>query len=136
MKYLILIQSNPASRALWETMTDEQRWAFGRAHADLNDRLLESGDLVASEGLADPELAKRVSVRDGVTQTSDGPFAEVKEYLAGFYLVECETIERGRRHRRVGTRRADRIGRGATGIRPEHVRRVTPCRESSRCCAS
>ena len=93
MKYLILIQSNPASRALWETMTDEQRWAFGRAHVDLNDRLLESGDLVASEGLADPELAKRVSVRDGVTRTSDGPFAEVKEYLAGFYLVECGNID-------------------------------------------
>ena len=93
MKYVILIQSNPASRALWETMTDEQRWAFGRAHIDLHDRLLESGDLVASEGLADPELAKRVSVRDGVTRTSDGPFAEVKEYLAGFYLVECENID-------------------------------------------
>jgi hypothetical protein len=93
MKYLILIQSNPASRALWETMTDDQRWAFGRAHVDLHDRLLESGDLVASEGLAEPDLAKRVSVRDGVTQTTDGPFAEVKEYLAGFYLVECETIE-------------------------------------------
>lgn len=94
MKYLILIQSNPASRALWETMTDEQRWAFGRAHVDLHDRLLESGDLVVSEGLADPELAKRVSVRDGTTISSDGPFAEVKEYLAGFYLVECESIDR------------------------------------------
>src|ERR1700712_513743 len=93
MKYLILIQSNPASRALWETMADEQRWAFGRAHIDLHDQLLESGELVASEGLADPELAKRVSVRHGDIQASDGPFAEVKEYLAGFYLVECENIE-------------------------------------------
>ena len=92
MKYLIMIQSNPASRALWETMSDEQRWAFGRAHIDLHDRLQESGDLIASEGLADPELAKRVSVRGGDTLTSDGPFAEVKEYLAGFYLVECENI--------------------------------------------
>ena len=46
------------------------------------------------KGLADPELAKRVSVRDGTTISSDGPFAEVKEYLAGFYLVECESIDR------------------------------------------
>ena len=75
---------------------DDRRAALGvrtGAHRDLHDRLLESGDLVVSEGLADPELAKRVSVRDGVTMSTDGPFAEVKEYLAGFYLVECETID-------------------------------------------
>jgi hypothetical protein len=43
-----------------------------------------------------PDLceAKRVSVREGRTLTTDGPFAEAKEYLAGFYLVECESIER------------------------------------------
>jgi hypothetical protein len=47
-----------------------------------------------SEGLADPSLAKRVSVRDGRTMISDGPFAEVKEHLAGFYLIEVDTMER------------------------------------------
>ena len=41
-----------------------------------------------------PELGKRVTVRDGQAVTSDGPFAEVKEQLAGFYLVECESMER------------------------------------------
>jgi len=46
-----------------------------------------------SEGLADPSTAKHVSVRDGQTMTTDGPFAEAKEHLAGFYLVECESIE-------------------------------------------
>ncbi|MGH3764493.1 MAG: YciI family protein [Pseudonocardiaceae bacterium] len=39
-------------------------------------------------------MAKRVTVRDGATITSDGPFAEVKEHLAGFYLVECESADR------------------------------------------
>jgi hypothetical protein len=93
VKYLILIHSNPASRALWEKLSDDQRMEFGRDHFALSEALAESGELVVSEGLADPELAKRVSVREGQTLTTDGPFAEVKEYLAGFLLVECETME-------------------------------------------
>ncbi|WP_219466599.1 YciI family protein [Nonomuraea rhizosphaerae] len=94
MKYLILIYSNPTSRAHWETLSDEQRMAFGQGHRDLSEELAASGELVVSEGLVGQELAKRVSVREGRTVTSDGPFAEVKEHLAGFYLVECEGMER------------------------------------------
>jgi hypothetical protein len=93
MRYLILIYSNPRSRAVWEGLSDDQREAFGRGHFDLSDELAASGELVVSEGLADPSLAKRVSVRAGRTLTTDGPFAEVKEYLAGFYLVECDSVE-------------------------------------------
>jgi len=47
-----------------------------------------------SEALAEPQLARRVSVQDGRTVSSDGPFAEVKEHLAGIYLVECDSMER------------------------------------------
>jgi hypothetical protein len=94
MKYLLLIHSNPASLAVWEGLSDAQRMEFGRGHIALTDALAESGELVVSQGLADPSLAKHVSVRDGRTIASDGPFAEVKEHLAGFYLVECESIER------------------------------------------
>lgn len=60
----------------------------------MTDELAASGELVISEGLADPALAKRVTVRDGQILTSDGPFAEVKEHLAGFYLVDCDTEAR------------------------------------------
>ena len=49
---------------------------------------------MVSEGLADPALAQRVLVRDGQAITTDGPFAEVKEHLAGFYLLDCESQER------------------------------------------
>jgi hypothetical protein len=93
MRYLILIYSNPRSRAVWEGLSDAQRRAFGQGHYDLSDQLAASGELVASEGLADLSEAKRVSVREGRTLTTDGPFAEVKEYLAGFYLVECDSVE-------------------------------------------
>lgn len=92
MKYLILIQSNPRTLEIWEAMSDEQRMEFGRGHLELHAEMEEAGVRVASEGLADPSLAKWVSVRDGRTITSDGPFAEVKEHLAGFYLIDCPSL--------------------------------------------
>lgn len=98
MKYLILIHTNPASLKVWDGLTEDQQMAFGRGHMALTDSLAESGELIVSEGLADPSTAKIVSVRDGKTMTSDGPFAEVKEHLAGFYLIECESIERAIEH--------------------------------------
>ena len=91
MRYLILIHSNPRSRALWETLTDEQRMEFGRGYMALHEEIDAAGDLVVSNGLTDPALAKRVWVQDGETMTSDGPFAEVKEYVAGFLLLDTET---------------------------------------------
>lgn len=94
MKYLILIRSNARSLQVWESLTDEQRMEFGRAHLALTEDLAASGELVISEGLADPSLATWVRVRDGETFASDGPFAEVKEHLAGFYLIECDSVER------------------------------------------
>jgi hypothetical protein len=93
VKYLILIQSNPRSLEVWERLTDQQRMDFGRDHLKLTVEMEEAGVLVASEGLADPSLAKWVSVRDGETIASDGPYAEVKEHLAGFYLVDCPTLQ-------------------------------------------
>jgi hypothetical protein len=93
MKYLILIQSNERSLAVWEKLSDEQRMEFGRGHLLLTDEMAKAGVRVASEGLADPSLARWVSVRDGRTVASDGPFAEVKEHLAGFYLIDCEDLD-------------------------------------------
>ncbi|WP_433361007.1 YciI family protein [Actinoplanes sp. CA-142083] len=93
MKYLILIQSNPRSLAAWDAMSDDERMAFGRDHLRLSDEMADAGVLVASEGLADPSLAKWVSVRDDRTIPSDGPFAEVKEHLAGFYLIDCASMD-------------------------------------------
>jgi hypothetical protein len=56
--------------------------------------LVASGELVVTHALADPSLATTVTVRDGAAVATDGPFAEAKEQLAGFFLVECETPER------------------------------------------
>ena len=94
MKYMILISSNPASRQVWESFSDAQRAEGWKYYAGLNEDLNASGEMVISEALADPSLAKRVRVTEGEVMASDGPFAEAKEHLAGFFLVECESIER------------------------------------------
>lgn len=94
MKYMILIHSNPHFHERWAKLSATERDDFGRCHYALSDALADSGELIVSEGLADPSLAKRVTARDGQTMTTDGPFAEVKEHLAGFYLVDCDSEER------------------------------------------
>ena len=94
MKYLILIYSNPESRAIWEGFSDDQRAEGFRWYAALGEELAASGELIVSEALADPSLTRRVSVRDGQAFTSDGPFAESKELLAGFFLLDCEQVDR------------------------------------------
>jgi hypothetical protein len=98
VKYLILIYSNPKSRALWDRLSEAERNELARGHFALTESLAASGELVASEGLPDPSEGKRVSVREGRTIATDGPFPEAKEYLAGFYLIECESIERAIEH--------------------------------------
>ncbi|WP_229674275.1 YciI family protein [Nakamurella endophytica] len=90
---MIMVRSTERSRARWETLSDEQRGAFGEAHWALSADLRRSGVLVSSAGLGDPADARAVTVRDGRTAVSDGPFAEAKEYLAGFYLVEVPGLE-------------------------------------------
>jgi hypothetical protein len=94
MRYVILIRHNPRAVELWQQLSAEQREVGLAAYAALTEDLEASGEMVVSAALADPSLAKRVTVRDGETIATDGPYAEVKEHLAGFYLVECDSIER------------------------------------------
>ena len=98
MKYLILIYNNPTTRKMWEGFSDAERTQGFQAHAALSEDLAASGELIAHGALADPSLGKRVTARDGQKLTTDGPFAEMKEHLAGFYFVDCETIERAIEH--------------------------------------
>lgn len=114
MKYLILIYHNPTTLKAWQELSDAQRAEGIRAHAALNEDLAAAGELIVSEALADPSLAKRVSVRDGRMMTTDGPFAEAKEHLAGFYLVECASIERALEY----AVRVPDLPAGAVEVRP------------------
>jgi hypothetical protein len=94
MRFLVLIYGNPESRAVWDSLTDEQKKEGMAGYEALHEALAQRNELVASESLDAPELTKQVLVRDGKPLTTDGPFAEVKEQLAGFYLLECDSMDR------------------------------------------
>jgi len=94
MKYLILIYGNPESRAIWDGFSDAQKAEGFAYYAALEEELAASGELIVSEALADASQTMRVTVDEGRTVTTDGPFAEAKELLAGFFLLECESIDR------------------------------------------
>lgn len=91
MKYLILIYRNPQSLEIFGAA--ELRREL-QAYARLNEDLSASGELIVTEALADASLGKRVSLRESRPLTTDGPFAETKEELAGLYLVECDSLDR------------------------------------------
>jgi hypothetical protein len=94
VKYMILIHSNPQSREIWESFSDTQKGEGYAEYAALGDDLTASGELIVAEALADASLTKTVTVTDGRTIPSDGPFAEAKELLAGFFLIECDGMDR------------------------------------------
>jgi hypothetical protein len=87
MKFLIGLNINPA---VLEALTDEEKTALGAGHGAFIEALKESGELIVTQALADPSQSVVVSVRHGQPAVTDGPFLESKEYLGGFYLIDCE----------------------------------------------
>jgi hypothetical protein len=91
MKYLLLIHMNPT---LFESLSEEEQNAVFGAHGAFMQQTRESGELVGFAALADPSNTATVRVRGGVPAVTDGPYVEAKEFLAGYYVVDCETRER------------------------------------------
>jgi hypothetical protein len=92
VKYIALIHNNPPA---WEALSQDERDQHNRDADVFLRRLTESGELAGGAVvLAHPSNAKTVRVRNGVPAVTDGPFAEGKEHLAGYYLLECASIER------------------------------------------
>jgi hypothetical protein len=83
---MLLIYGNQAT---WDAMVEEDY----QAHASLVEELGESGELLGSEGLTTLN-ARTVRAPNGVPVVTDGPFSEAKEVLAGYYLVDCDSLER------------------------------------------
>jgi hypothetical protein len=91
MKFLIGMHINPA---VLDALTGEEKAAIGEGHGTFIAALKKSGELITTQALADPSQAAVVSVRNGQPVVTDGPFLESKEYLGGFYLVDCENKDR------------------------------------------
>ena len=92
MKYVALIYNNPGA---FEALSPAERdQLMSEADAYLKE-YTDTGELLTGGyALADAVTAKTVRVRDGLLNVTDGPFAEAKEQLAGFYVLDTETIER------------------------------------------
>ncbi|GAA1393303.1 YciI family protein [Catellatospora coxensis] len=91
MKFLLLLHNNPA---VLNALTDDQRTAIMNGHGDFIKTIQESGELIVTQALADPANSAVVRVRDGVPAVTDGPYLEAKEFLGGYYLVECADRDR------------------------------------------
>lgn len=83
MKYLCLVYSEEKNL---ETMTDDECMEYDAA-------IRTSGHCLTSEALQPVRTATSVRVRNGKVSITDGPFAETKEQLAGFYLVDAKDLD-------------------------------------------
>jgi hypothetical protein len=95
MKYLLLMTGDAAGWAEMGTWSGEDIEAHIEFMNQLNQELVAAGELVDAQGLAGPDQAKIVRAQaHGAPAVTDGPFPETKEFLAGYWLVDCDTPER------------------------------------------
>ena len=89
MRYLCLIYDNEKS---WETMPKDEADAVFGEYFSFTEGIKQSGHHLGGEALQPSQTATTVRVRNGKISTTDGPFAETKEQLAGFYLIEAQDL--------------------------------------------
>lgn len=90
MKYVLLIYNDKVLLDALPTGEFDSRMRYCLAHAD---ELRDHGKLLDSQMLAAPSAAKSVRIRNGRQTTLDGPFAETKEMIAGFNLIEADSMD-------------------------------------------
>ena len=89
MKYLCLIYDDESK---WATMPPEQAQAMMGEYFAFTEGIKKSGHYVGGEALKPTQTATSVRVRNGKVSTTDGPFAETKEQLGGYYLIEARDL--------------------------------------------
>jgi hypothetical protein len=89
MRYLCLIHLDQQKL---EALPPAELSALNAAHLDLNDNLRRTGHFLIAEALDPPDTAACVRVRDGKASVTDGPFAETKEMIAGFYMIDARDM--------------------------------------------
>jgi hypothetical protein len=88
MQYMLLIYD---AEGTWRSMSEDDRNAVMGEYFAYTEALKKAGKYVAGDALQPTETAKSIRIRDGKTTTTDGPFAETKEILGGYYLVEVDS---------------------------------------------
>ena len=90
MQYLLLINDDESH---WGDMPEDERNAIYAEYGTYTEELQSRGILVGANQLQPSATATVVHVEDGKTLTTDGPFAETKEVLGGFYLYEADDLD-------------------------------------------
>ena len=90
MRYALLIY---ASEQEWAAQSEEQSQAVNQEYMAFTKDIIDRGLMKGGEALQSTGTATTVRVRDGETLTTDGPFAETKDQLGGFYLVDCKDLD-------------------------------------------
>ena len=90
MKYAFTIYGDESQR---DSASEEQRQAMTQAYGAVTQEMNEKGVFVAGEGLYPTQSATTVRVREGDREVTDGPFAETKEQLGGFYVLDVKDLD-------------------------------------------
>ena len=90
MKYLLTIY---ADESRYATMTPQDSAALMEAYGRFGQEAQEAGVLLGGEGLQPTATATTVRVKDGEALFTDGPFAETREALGGYYLLDCPDLD-------------------------------------------
>jgi hypothetical protein len=90
MRYMLLCYDDGAA---WEKAGDEALQAAVREAVQLTHELDAKGQYIMASPLESTKTARSVRVRDGKQLVTDGPFAETREHLGGFYLIEADNLD-------------------------------------------
>ena len=111
MRYLLLLYGDESQ---WADALPEDIQREMDAYAAFDAEITKSGAFVAGEALEATNAATTLRLRDGEPVLSDGPFAETREQLGGFYVLECRDLDEA-----VGwAKKVPSVGGGAVEIRP------------------
>ena len=111
MRYVCLIYDNEKKLG---AMSQEESQAFMGAYFQFTEEIRKSGNYVAGEALQPIAAATSLRKRNGKLSATDGPFAETKEQLGGFYLIEAKDLDEAREI----AARIPSVGTGTIEVRP------------------
>lgn len=86
MKFLLIMNINPA---IWGALTEAERDVVTSGHGEFLAKIRATGEMIETVALAEPAKSAVVRVQNGSPVVTDGPFVESKEFLGGYYLIEC-----------------------------------------------
>ncbi|HEY3204958.1 MAG TPA: YciI family protein, partial [Thermoanaerobaculia bacterium] len=90
MRYMLLIYDREAD---WAAMSEQERGQIFQQYTEFSDGIRKSGHYRASDPLQPVSTATTVRVKNGKPITTDGPFAETREQLGGYYIIEAKNLD-------------------------------------------